>query len=54
MQVDRQTGHAPRTREVASQVMGLKQGCVGCTDCRGLCHELIEAMLVPDLVLKGK
>ncbi|WP_292022566.1 hypothetical protein [Maritimibacter sp. UBA3975] len=54
MQVDRQTGHAPRTRDVASRIVELKQGCVGCADCRGLCHELIETMLVPDLVLKGK
>ncbi|MEC7765306.1 MAG: hypothetical protein VX874_25610 [Pseudomonadota bacterium] len=54
MQIDRRTAHAPRTRDVAVQVSGLKSGCVGCTDCKGLCHELIEAMLVPDLVLKGK
>ncbi|EAQ13215.1 MULTISPECIES: hypothetical protein [Maritimibacter] len=54
MQVDRRTAHAPRTRDLAVQVSGLKQGCVGCADCKGLCHELIEAMLVPDLVLKDK
>ncbi|WP_202530589.1 hypothetical protein [Maritimibacter harenae] len=54
MQIDRQTGHAPRSQDLAHKMSGLKSGCVGCTDCKGLCHELIEAMLVPELVLKGK
>ena len=54
MQIDRDAGKAPRTRDLVVQVFGLKQGCVGCTDCKGLCHELIDAMLVPELVLKGK
>ena len=54
MQIDRRPAHAPRTRDMAVQIAGLKSGCIGCSDCKGLCHELIEAMLVPDLVLKDK
>ncbi len=54
MQIERSAGKAPRTESLAVQVSGLKHGCVGCAECKGLCHELIEAMLVPDMVLKGK
>lgn len=54
MQIDRTAGKSPRTQEIIVQVSGLRANCVGCADCKGLCHELIEAMLVPELVLKGK
>ncbi|MBV7407514.1 hypothetical protein [Maritimibacter sp. DP1N21-5] len=54
MQIDRKAGFAPRTRELGATLTGLKSGCVGCTDCKGLCHELIEALVVPDMVLKAK
>lgn len=54
MQIDRKAGSAPRTQEVALEIQGLKGGCVGCADCKGLCHELIETMLLPDLLLKSK
>ncbi|WP_298495682.1 hypothetical protein [uncultured Maritimibacter sp.] len=54
MQIDRKSGFAPRTRDLNTTLSGLKAGCVGCADCKGLCVELIEALLVPDIVLKAK
>ncbi|MBV7377642.1 hypothetical protein [Maritimibacter dapengensis] len=54
MHIDRTAGPTTRARDLAQQVSGLRQGCLGCDDCKGRCHELVEAMLVPDIVLKGK
>ena len=54
MQIDRKTGFAPRSRELGATLSGLKSGCVGCADCRGLCAELIEALVVPEIVLKPR
>ncbi|MGH1368421.1 MAG: hypothetical protein ACRBCL_07365 [Maritimibacter sp.] len=54
MQAKRIAGYAPQTETLARDVTALKAGCVGCSDCKGLCQELIDAMLVPGLVLKGK
>lgn len=51
MDVQRITGHAPRTVKVSYQIARLQGQCVGCTECKGLCRELIEMMTVPDAVL---
>lgn len=55
MSIDRLAGFAPRTRALASDLAVLQGPCVGCTDCEGLCRELIEALVLPDVVLgKGR
>jgi hypothetical protein len=54
MQIQRQIGHAPRSRALAEALGALNGGCVGCKSCTGLCASLIEALHLPDIVLKGK
>ena len=36
---------------LARDLARLNAPCVGCADCRGLCRALIEAMVLPDLIL---
>lgn len=54
MQIRRDIAHAPRTQALGDKVSKLRGGCVGCRDCSGLCAALLEALTLPDLVLKEK
>jgi len=54
MEIERNIAHAPRTRALAGNVAGLRGGCVGCKECSGLCEALIEALTLPDMILKEK
>ena len=54
MQIRRDIAHAPRTRALGRTVASLQDGCVGCASCSGLCTALLEALTLPDLVLKGR
>ena len=54
MQIRRDIAHAPRARALGRTVAGLRGGCVGCEGCAGLCTALLEALTLPDLVLKEK
>ena len=54
MRIDRNIGHAPRTEAIGPKLMEASGRCVGCTECQGLCQELIDALVLPDLILKGK
>ena len=51
MNITRRRGETRRSEALALQVAGLGAPCVGCTDCRGLCAELLEAMVLPDIIL---
>lgn len=44
----------PRTAALAADLADLQGPCVGCSDCRGLCMALIEALVLPDLILTRK
>ncbi|MCR9126847.1 MAG: hypothetical protein NXH82_12050 [Rhodobacteraceae bacterium] len=52
MQVDRKAAFAPRTRALAQDLTKVTGPCVGCPGCEGLCVALIEAMTLPDAILK--
>ena len=54
MQTRRDIAHAPRARALSHQIATLQGGCVGCPGCDGLCSALIEALTLPDHVLKEK
>lgn len=32
----------------------LHGSCVGCSDCNGVCKELLDALVVPDVILSRK
>jgi formate hydrogenlyase subunit 6/NADH:ubiquinone oxidoreductase subunit I len=52
MEIERKAGAAPRTAELARKLARVQGPCVGCENCRGLCTAMIEAMTLPDVVLK--
>jgi hypothetical protein len=54
MFVSRHIADAPRTAALTTEIAKLQGPCVGCTDCNGLCKELLDALIVPDLVLTRK
>ena len=54
MKIDRYSGHAPRSRELAAQLAATSTQCVGCEGCAGICSALIDAMLLPDLFLRDR
>ena len=51
MIIDRKIASAPRTEALAHNVAGLNGPCIGCEGCRGVCAAMIDAMLVPDIIL---
>jgi hypothetical protein len=53
MQIERVAGFAPRTRALAEELVPLNAPCIGCKDCAGICHALLDLMNLPDLILKG-
>jgi len=52
MEVTRNTGDSPRTSELARKIAQNPTTCIGCPGCKGLCQVLIDALTVPDTVLK--
>ncbi|MBV7396980.1 hypothetical protein [Mameliella sediminis] len=51
MQSDRLIGHAPRSQAFGEKFYATGGTCIGCKGCTGLCQALIEALVVPDMVL---
>ncbi len=51
MNVTRSRGETTRCDALAGRIAVLNVPCVGCRDCRGLCAELIEALVLPDVIL---
>ena len=52
MKIDRLVAFAPRTQSLASDFAMLQGPCVGCDGCMGMCRELIDALVLPDVILK--
>ena len=54
MKIERHSGHAPRSRALATQIAAMPSQCVGCEGCEGVCAALIDAMILPELILKDR
>ena len=54
MGISREIGQAPRVCALAAELNTLNILCIGCKDCDGLCHALIEALVVPGIILKRR
>jgi len=52
--IHRSKAPAHYSRELAKQLNALYGPCIECKDCHGLCPSLIEALTLPDAVLKKK
>jgi CO dehydrogenase/acetyl-CoA synthase alpha subunit len=53
MTIERLAGFAPRTRALAAQIGELQEPCIGCRDCEGFCHVLLDLMNLPDFIVTG-
>ena len=52
MMIARKAGYAPRTVALGHEILDLPQ-CVECLECDGLCQELMEALTLPDIVVRS-
>lgn len=52
MKIARKAGYAPHTVALGREILDLPQ-CVGCSECDGLCKELMEALTLPDIVVRS-
>lgn len=51
MQVTQSAAANAHTGTLALKLMATGSRCIGCADCTGLCRELVEAMMLPDMLL---
>lgn len=51
MKIDREIGSAPKTVQLGQQIASMREPCVGCEGCKGLCAALIEMVTLPDAIL---
>lgn len=54
MDISRSKAETPRLTALSVDIDDLQGPCVGCTDCVGLCEALIDALVVPDVILGKK
>ncbi len=54
MNITRSNTDTTRTASLTVELATLQGPCVGCTDCNGLCAELIDALMIPDIILSKK
>ena len=51
MHIVQSTAPVTRSEDLARELSRLTGPCVGCRECRGLCAALIEALVLPDIIL---
>lgn len=54
MQAHRKVAYAPRTKALALETSQMIGPCVGCVGCRGICQALLDAMTLPEIVLRDR
>ncbi|MEW9918351.1 hypothetical protein AB2B41_01950 [Marimonas sp. MJW-29] len=54
MQLNRKIAHAPRSRALAEDLSKMNSTCVECEGCQGLCAALVDAMLLPEIILRDR
>jgi len=51
MKISRNRAPTPNINSLSAQISGLHGPCVGCQNCTGICQALIDALVLPDLIL---
>lgn len=54
MNIERTQTGSENTAQLAGELSRLHGNCIGCTKCDGLCAALIDALMVPNVVLSAK
>jgi hypothetical protein len=50
--ITRSRGGTWRSEALAAELADMAGPCLGCENCRGLCAELIEAIVLPNVILR--
>lgn len=53
MESKRLIRHAPKTTDVMGKVAALEGPCIGCRECTGLCVALLEALTIPEMIVRA-
>lgn len=51
MEVHRTKTDSPVLKALGAELPDITAQCFGCVDCDGLCHEVLEALVLPDTIL---
>ena len=51
MPITRSTPPTKHSTTISREISGMNGPCIGCSNCRGLCAELIEAITLPETIL---
>ena len=54
MIIERTKAATPHMTALAHELSRLHSQCVGCPDCRGFCMVLIDALVVPGVILRER
>ena len=54
MEIVRSKPDPSQTSALMAELGTLNCACVGCSNCNGLCAELIDALTIPELILSRK
>ncbi|MDK3016859.1 hypothetical protein [Pseudodonghicola flavimaris] len=54
MNISRSKSETPRLNALSVEISQLNGPCVGCENCVGLCMALIDALVVPEVILSKK
>lgn len=54
MHIVRSKPGTTQTSALSAELATINCTCVGCSNCTGLCAELIDALVIPELILSRK
>jgi hypothetical protein len=54
MEIARTKTSDRHTRDLQEELSTLRGPCVGCTDCDGICAELFDTIVLPDVILSKR
>lgn len=54
MNINRNKAGTRHSQALASELEALRGPCVGCSKCTGLCEALIDALVLPDMILSKR
>jgi hypothetical protein len=54
MLINRKAAHAPRSKALCKEALTLPGPCLNCEGCRGICMALVDAMTLPETILKDR
>ncbi len=54
MQISQRVRHAPKTELLAEQLYEVRNSCIGCERCDGVCLALVEVLSLPEAIVPKK